>query len=128
MINNKLKTRGNQFLSGFASTNILNEFYSESGGDEDPVINVSQNDERFKIEMGLPGYDTEDISINVDDPALKIEAKNEERSLFKKFFLPSVVRMKDVTAKYNDGMLEIFLPKDQSMPLNESFEIEVIKG
>lgn len=116
--------------------NMIDEFFNSNlssfrGSDffaSDPSINVLENEKSYIIEMAAPGLKKEDISINLEDNYLSIlsEKKNEtEEKTSDKFLrrefgyssfkremgLPDNVNQEAISAKYEDGVLRINLPK-----------------
>jgi len=94
-----------------------------------PKMNVSETDEAYELELCVPGLKKEDLNLSVDpDNNLVVEMvqeeKNEEkkerkylrrefsRMQFKQMMaLPENVKRDDISARVNDGILYIKLPK-----------------
>lgn len=93
-----------------------------------PAVNISENDNEFKVKVAVPGMDKKDFNINLDNNILTIqsekETENEENELnyshkeysyssFKRTFtLPkNVVDNDKIMATYKNGELEIIIPK-----------------
>ncbi len=96
-----------------------------------PAVNIQEKNTNFVVQLAVPGLRKEDFNIEVEDDILKISAEitseNEENSTadetkftrkefnysnFKRSFtLPESVNVEDVNATYNNGVLEITLPK-----------------
>jgi len=92
-----------------------------------PKIDIWEDEEKYVVEAELPGFDKKDIDINVTDDILTIKAsrKKEEEKKDKNYYyaersygefvrsvrLPSEVDKKSIKAKYNNGVLELTLPK-----------------
>jgi len=92
-----------------------------------PKIDIWENEEKYVVEAELPGFDKKDIDINITDDILTIKAarKKEEEKKDKNYYyaersygefvrsvrLPSEVDKKAIKAKYNNGVLELTLPK-----------------
>ena len=106
-----------------------------------PSTDVYETEESYKMVVDLPGMKKEDIKIEVADNTLHIsgERKNEstfsddqthriERSYgsFKRSFtLPKVVSAENIEAHYENGVLELILPKTQ---LAQAKKIEIQAG
>ena len=106
-----------------------------------PAMDVSETEENYMVSMDLPGLKKENISIEVVDNMLNVsgERKDElkyeegqthrvERSFgsFKRSFtLPKTVNAEDIEAHYEDGVLNIRLPKTR---LAQSKKIEIQAG
>lgn len=91
------------------------------------------------IEMDIPGYEKEDISIDVDDGILTIEASHEENNeddeknyyrkerffgSFKRQFNVGDIDEKDIKAKFNNGVLTISFPKEEKKETKKFIEIK----
>lgn len=123
------KERGNKLLSGFGTDNYLEDFFTNRKTDNSPVINVSENDSRFKIELGIPGYQKENLSVNLKDSHLIVQGKHENEedeskeqyrrrqfgysNFHQSFELPKHVKLDKIHAKYESGILKILVPKKE---------------
>ena len=92
-----------------------------------PAVNSLEKDDRYILEFGVPGMRKEDFEISVDNGMLVVSAEREEKSeseedsyMFKEFnyskfrrsfMLPENVKLDEVKANYEDGLLRITLPK-----------------
>jgi len=92
------------------------------------VEEVAQDD-RYVIRAELPGLDPEqDIEVTVDGRTLTIHAERRQEdtgpsrsefrygSLTRSVRLPSKVDAKDVTARYEKGVLEVIVPVPEAKP------------
>ncbi len=92
-----------------------------------PAVDIIETPEAFIFQAELPGVGRENIEIEVEGARLKItgqrSAKSKERTsrfhscersygFFERTFqLPRIINVEDSEAKYQDGVLEIILPK-----------------
>ena len=94
-----------------------------------PAINVIETDSEYDMEMAVPGLTKEDLNVQVDENCLNIsmekktetEHKNEKKNylrrefstqqFFRSFELPENVEKEKITAKVENGVLKIALPK-----------------
>ncbi len=92
-----------------------------------PSVNTRESEFAYHIEVDLPGIPKEDIEISTEDNVLTIsgerklkEEKKEEdyykvESVYGKFSrsftLPEKIDTSAIQAEYNDGVLEITIPK-----------------
>ncbi len=106
---------GTEFMSNFNNGITL------------PSVNVKDNDEEFVVEMAVPGLQKSDFDLNVDNNLLSISAELETNtddsnenytrrefgySSFKRTFsLPESVETDNISAKYEEGILKVTLPK-----------------
>ncbi|NNF32461.1 MAG: Hsp20/alpha crystallin family protein [Saprospiraceae bacterium] len=93
-----------------------------------PAVNVKEYDNQFIVDVAVPGYDKNDIHINLDQDHLIIssERKGEKDLNFKirefnygtfnrKFRLPEDVDVENITASFKDGILSIHIPKAEEV-------------
>jgi len=124
-------TRGNHFLGGFASDNYLEDYNMDKDIHKNPVTNISENKDRYKIELGIPGFRKEELKLTVKDNNLVVtgirkkgrdEKKVEDEywqqefnySTFERsFHLPDNINTDEIAAKCEYGILEILLPKNE---------------
>lgn len=92
-----------------------------------PAIDVYEKEDKFVIKAELPGMKQEDIDVSIVGDTLTIrgekktesEVKEEDYyrserhygSFFRSIPLPSSVDAKKIEATYEDGVLEVVLPK-----------------
>lgn len=129
-----------KFVGDFARS--TNTHYDER--QFDPACDVTENDEHFAMSLDIPGMKKEDIKIELNDNVLTVsgERKREVKSdktekfqryeksygFFKRSFsLPRTVDGEKVEAQYNDGVLELILPKTQAAK-SRTIEIQSNKG
>ena len=130
--NSKLRTGGLPLLSNFMddifNTSLGNEFLSNfNTGITLPAVNILDNPDEFVVEMSVPGMKKSDFDINIENQILAISAENktedrEETSNFTRrefgyssfrrtFSLPKTVEVEKISAKYEEGILKVILPK-----------------
>jgi len=108
-----------------------------------PATNVSENEKYFNIELSIPGYNKEDIKIEVEKDVLKIsaqnEVKNEEKdenekvlrqefkksSFVRRFTIPENIDTENISASQKDGVLQITLPKQDKALEDKIKKIEI---
>jgi len=99
-----------------------------------PSVNIKENDDEFDVEMAAPGMMKEDFKIELNNSLLTIssekQAENQARegknitrrefsyqSFSRSFALPAIVETDRITAKYENGILKINIPKkDEAKP------------
>ena len=125
-------------LRGFeALTRKMNDFVGdiEKGvrfeiGDFAPRVDISEDDKNIYLHAELPGIAKEDVKVSVNEErmlTLKGEKKREEKaegknfvriernygSFVRSFMLPENVNFESVQAKFENGVLEVTLPKNE---------------
>jgi HSP20 family molecular chaperone IbpA len=103
---------------------------------------VIEKDGNYVLEAELPGFAKEDISVNLKNDILTIAASHKEEkkeedketkylrrerreSSYSRSFRVSNVTPEDITATYENGVLEVTFPKRDKLPEKEAQRIEV---
>ncbi len=92
-------------------------------------VDVIDEEDKIKVIADLPGFNKEDIELYVEDGYLVIKAQRKEEKeekgkdyirqerrygeVYRRIPLPAEVKIEDVKAKYNNGVLEVVLPKTE---------------
>ncbi len=90
-------------------------------------LDIIDEGDRFRIVVDLPGFNKEDINVYVENGDLVIKAERKEEKeeegrnfirkerkygeVYRRVSLPSEVDIDKISAKYNNGVLEIIIPK-----------------
>lgn len=104
-----------------------------------PSANVKELEDRFEVELAVPGFDKKEVNIELNDNVLTISSErsdeNEEKdghysrrefqysSFSRSFRLPDNVREDDIKAKFNNGVLLVEIPKNQELKKRKSIKI-----
>ncbi|NND58995.1 MAG: Hsp20/alpha crystallin family protein [Gammaproteobacteria bacterium] len=99
----------------------------DSVGDWLPAVDIREENERFVVEADLPGVDPQEIEITMEDGALSLRGSREVHKrddtdglrrvervsgrFFRRFALPDGVDADNISARSNNGVLEIDIPK-----------------
>ncbi|MFH1319460.1 MAG: Hsp20/alpha crystallin family protein [Bacteroidota bacterium] len=118
-----------------ALSNLFEDFFNENhfnlirGLDTEtvPAVNIKETDSDYIVEVAAPGFEKKDFNVHVNNNQLLIssekEAKNEEKdehftkrefscsSFHRTFTLPEIVKADKITAKYDNGILKLVIPK-----------------
>ena len=98
-----------------------------------PAVNIKEEEDLFLVEVASPGLQKEDFNIEVKDNKLTISSEKKEenveekdkyskkefsyQSFVRSFTLPRTVNSDAITAKYENGILLIHIPKkDEAKP------------
>lgn len=111
--------KSRKFLSGFANNNIIEDIYVNDIQKLSPGTIISENNEQYKLELGIPFMNEKDVKVSVEKDRLIIdgEKKNDHSKISKKrkykgiFRLPIDVLIRDVDIRFDQGLLSITLPK-----------------
>lgn len=108
-----------------------------------PQVNIKESNNEFTVELAAPGLKKEDFNINLEDNVLTIateqsnksETKNETEKFTRRefsysaftrsFTLPEEVKQDEISARYNDGILSIHVPKDVTAKLEHKRTIAI---
>lgn len=96
-----------------------------------PPVNIHENNEGFHLELVAPGLKKEDFKVNLDKGLLTIsyekKAENESNeykthrrefnftSFKRSFRVEDVINTEAIEAKYEDGVLKLYLPKKEEV-------------
>ena len=116
-------------------TNSLNESNSVF-----PYTNIIEEDDKFRIELALPGYSKEQISMNYVKNVLTIKSEIDEnsndekkflsrefvvRSFSKQFSLPRNLDTEGISAEFSNGILYVTVPKREEAKLKEPIQVQI---
>lgn len=107
-----------------------------------PAANVSETNDSYKIEVAAPGLRREDFKVNIENRVLTISSEKEEQkeeskeryrrkefsysSFERSFSLPEVADDEKIEAKYDNGILNIRIPKKEvAIKKQQSKEIKI---
>lgn len=121
------------FSSGFSSQMTM------------PAVNVKETADQFLVEFAVPGKKKEDFKISVENNMLtvsseeKVESESEDKveegsytrrefrysSFSRSFTLPKSADADKISAKYEDGVLNVFVPKKEAEKVPTQRLIEI---
>lgn len=122
----RLNPFGDDFFKGFALRPVFQGFE----GEPQIRLDVSEDDKAYTVKAEIPGVNKEDIKVSVEGNQVSISAEvkkeKEEKegkkvirseryygSVSRSFSLGHDVDQSGATAKYDNGVLELSLPKKQ---------------
>lgn len=104
-------------------------FLNKSWFTKMPAANIVETTNNFTVEMAVPGMNKKDFHVDLENNMLTILCEKEETltendahytrrefsfNMFNRTFkLPEYVDLKDIEAKYIDGILKVMLPKKE---------------
>jgi HSP20 family protein len=77
----------------------------------EPLVEVVDGDREMRVIAELPGVKKDDISLTVEGKNLEISADTPTRKYRKELELPSSVELEGSRSTFNNGILEVTLPK-----------------
>ena len=107
-----------------------------------PMVNIKESPENFEVEVAAPGMDKKDFRIQLDNNLLTISSQKENseettqngysrkefsyQSFQRSIILPKdVVDQEGIKASYNNGLLQLTIPKKEEVKQKGPRLIEV---
>jgi HSP20 family protein len=106
--------------------NVKPEAFGERALSEErePLVDVMEDEDKVVIIAEIPGVKKEEIDLKGDGKRLVIKVDGEQRKYYKELELPDNVEFDKTEATYNNGILEIKIPKTKE-PKKQEKKIEV---
>lgn len=123
--------------------NDYHENYLQNCGNA-PATNVFETEKDFRIELLLPGFPKEDVKINYHKNLLTIKVDKAEENadkseefkyahrefgafnFEKNFKVPNSVDVENINAKFENGVLNLVLPKKEEAVEKAPKEINIV--
>jgi len=131
---------------GFPSHELANIDKRLYGKNSDRLMktDVQETETDYELEIDLPGFKKDQINVKLDDGYMTISAAKghdvdkkdrhgkiirQERysgAMQRSFYVGEAVKAEDVKAKFEDGVLKLFIPKKElkELPGNNTIAIE----
>jgi HSP20 family protein len=106
-----------------------------------PAVNVTEDNQSFKIKMAAPGLKKDDFKIDIDGNLITISAEKSSRkeekeerytrneynytSFSRTFTLPENIKTDKIEAQYESGELTLLLPKVSEMKTGTHKKIDI---
>lgn len=106
-----------------------------------PAVNIKENKKDFTIEFASPGFSKKDFHVDIDENTLTISAHKDSEiieenhnftrrefsysSFTRSFTLPKNANPDEIEAKYNDGILNLSISKNDNTKSLPKKEIKV---
>lgn len=123
---------------------FFDRFFNESNGNGattfNPRTDIAETEKAFEIEVAVPGFNKKDFSIDLKDGLLtisgerKFEKEKSEKNFYsiqteygsfkKSFQLPDNVLGDKIEASYENGILSLMIPKDDSKKLVSKISVK----
>jgi HSP20 family protein len=127
-------------------SNLIDRFFTESvarsGGSSYsfvPKVDILENEKGYEVNLAVPGLTKEDFKIDLNDNFLTISGERkftkekkdnnlhvvetQYGNFSRSFSLPENVDASKIQASYNNGILEIFIPKDEKKTLKTTIKV-----
>jgi HSP20 family protein len=137
--NNKIQERGSTFDMDSIFSDFFNDSFLGFANVNTIKADIKETDKEFIIDAEIPGANKEDIKLELKDDRLTIAVeksveKKEERDnyirrerrcgSYSRSFYVENVKNEDVTAKYENGILSIVLPKSETKKIDNRIDIQ----
>ncbi|MFN0013857.1 MAG: Hsp20/alpha crystallin family protein [Saprospiraceae bacterium] len=134
--------------TNFLPGSFIHDFFNRSIGDfigtdavaSQPAVNVLETPTDFRLEIAAPGYEKQDFTVSVENDHLSVNANREQKqqtegerftrrefrfeSFQRSFKLPQTVNQESVKAVYENGILNVTLPKkNEAVAVTKTIEI-----
>ncbi|MBP8946786.1 MAG: Hsp20/alpha crystallin family protein [Bacteroidales bacterium] len=116
-----------RIIDEFLGDDFLKDFFYMPEQFNAPAVNVSEDENKFQIEVAAPGFNKDDFKVSLDNDVLTIQSeKTEEKeekdkryrrrefnyqSFSRSFIVPDYIDKEKIEAEYKDGILYLNLPK-----------------
>lgn len=125
-------------------SSLVDRFFNDSmvrngGSVFSPKVDVIENENSYEVHLAVPGVSKEDFKIELNDNVLIVSGErkftNEKKeknyhsvetqfgSFSRSFSLPENVDGTKINAKYNNGILELVIPKDEKKALKQTIKV-----
>ena len=104
---------------------------------------IKEKGDKYIIDIDLPGYDKENIDLEIEDGYLKVSAKvdknidesdEEEKYIHQErfygecsrsFYIGKNIKEEDIKASFKKGILTLTIPKEEQKKLEEKKKIKI---
>ncbi len=112
-----------------------NESYGKSCNK--PAANIVENEDNFELILSVPGFEKEDIKIDLEDNVLTVSSEKEVdekdvnfsrrefayNAFSRSFRLSKTVDLEKIKADHKNGILNIVIPKIEEAKLKKAIKI-----
>ena len=119
---------------------FFNDSLTRSGGSVFvPKVDIIESEDAFELQLAVPGLNKEDFSIEVKDYFLTVSGErkftDEKKdknyhsietqfgAFSRSFSLPENIDSSKINAKYNNGILELTIPKDEKKAMKTTIKV-----
>ncbi|MGW8122764.1 Hsp20/alpha crystallin family protein [Roseivirga echinicomitans] len=119
---------------------FFNDSLQEQKNGFSPKVDIAETASAFEIQVAVPGFSKSDFSIDLKDGKLsisgerKLEKENKEKNFisiqteygrfFKSFQLPENINEKGIEATYENGILALSIPKDETKKVESKIAVK----
>ncbi len=114
MIQHHLKRLNDEFFNGKVNLTPFTEVIASLNHEIDSYsrrIDITEGDHAYIARIVLPGFKIADIDVELKQGVLTVRAKRGEEDLERSLYLGTDIDEDKITAKLEDGILSICLPR-----------------
>ena len=108
---------------------------------------IRESDEGYKVEIDLPGFKKDEIQVSLENGYLTVSAekgiekdeKEDKKASYihrerysgacsRSFYVGDIVTEEDIKGEFKHGVLELFIPKKEANPKEETKTLIQIEG
>jgi HSP20 family protein len=119
----------------------MDQFFTDNNFPDLPPVNIAENEKGYSLDFKVPGFSKDDFQVSIHGDVLTVSAETKSQHTEKKdqytrkefsqryfrrsFTLPELVHDDKVDARYENGILKVFLPKKELQAKALAKEIKV---
>jgi HSP20 family protein len=119
----------------------MDQFFTDNNFPDLPPVNIAENEKGYSLDFKVPGFSKDDFQVSIHGDVLTVSAETKsqhtekkdqytrkefsQRSFRRSFTLPELVHDDKVDARYENGILKVFLPKKELQAKALAKEIKV---
>lgn len=100
-----------------------------------PVADIYENDKRYELKLDIPGIHKDEVKISLVNGTLRISGERQQQKeetsgkyhrvervygkFFRSFTLPEGIKENEIEAEFNEGQLNIHIPKAEEVKPKE---------
>jgi HSP20 family protein len=136
-------------MRNYSPTNmsgLLERFFNDSVYDNTqeqsfvPAVDILESEKNYELNFSLPGFEKDSFNLGVEDNILSVSGERKfvdegsgktyksvqtsYGSFKRSFTLPDNVDTSKIKANYNNGILEVVVPKDETKVIKTSIEVK----
>ena len=139
---NIMKTYLTSNCNNYDIFNAFDDFFAPAYFDRKNEMraNVKESDEGYDLSLAMPGFGKDEISVSLENGYLTVSGKKEvkeesenakylrreiKETCERSFYVGDTVKSEDIKAKYENGILELFVPKEKpEVPATKYITVE----
>jgi len=93
--------------------------------EREPLVDIVDTNDEVHVVVELPGVEKTDIKLHGTEDSITISVDTQQQKYYKEVELPVKVRVKESKSTYKNGVLEVVLPKAESLPKPKGEPIDI---